>query len=462
MRLRFHFKLDAFFIILLFLFILIQAYLLYSFKKSFFFSSLVGLLITLPLAYLILRSVTRSIQAVSDLANRVASGRLDQGVLAESDDELGRLSKAINEMSLQLQNKIEEISREKDYLQTLLRGIMEGVLVVDARGRILMVNSALRQLLSLPPHVEDRTPLEIIRNAELEKTLRQVLQDGESTTLELILPSPEGKTFEVNVVGISPSPEGKGKEVEGRRGVIAVFHDITRLKELEKVRKDFVANVSHELRTPLTTIKGYAETLLEGALKEEVASQFVQVIKRHSDRLEKIVEDLLILSKIESKEFQLKMESLSVSDLIGDVLDILMELLNKKKISVSLGEIPPTLLVYGDRQYLEQVLINILDNAIKYGHEGGTIMISATERNHREVEISVKDNGIGIPKEDLLRVFERFYRVDKGRSHELGGTGLGLSIVKHIVQAHGGKVWAESQLEVGTTFYFTLPFPLSP
>jgi two-component system phosphate regulon sensor histidine kinase PhoR len=226
---------------------------------------------------------------------------------------------------------------------------------------------------------------------------------------------------------------------------------------LEKIRRDFVANVSHELRTPLTTIKGYAETLLEGALKEEVASQFVQVIKRHSDRLEKIVEDLLVLSKIESKEFQLKMESLSVAELIGDVLDFIKEPLNRKKISVSVGEIPPALSVYGDRQYLEQVLTNILDNATKYGREGGTIAISAAERNQREVEISVKDDGIGIPKEDLLRVFERFYRVDKGRSHELGGTGLGLSIVKHIVQAHGGRVWVESQLGEGSTFYVRLP-----
>jgi two-component system phosphate regulon sensor histidine kinase PhoR len=456
-RLRFGGKLGLFFIFLIFFFLLLQSYLIYSLKKSFLLSSLLSFLIVLPLAYLILKFMTQPIQAVTELANRVASGRLDQGVPFESDDELGRLSKAIDEMSLQLRNKIEEISREKDYLQTLLRGIMEGVLVVDARGRILMVNNALRQLLSLPPHVEDRTPLEIIRNAELERTLRQVLQDGENTTLELTLPSPEGKTFEVNVVGISPSPEGMIKEDEGRRGVIAVFHDITRLKELEKIRRDFVANVSHELRTPLTTIKGYAETLLEGALKEEVASQFVQVIKRHSDRLEKIVEDLLILSKIESKEFQLRRESLSVSDLIEDVLDFIKEPLNKKKMSVFVGELPPTLLVYGDRQYLEQVLINILDNAIKYGHERGRIVISATERDQREVEISVKDDGIGVPKEDLLRVFERFYRVDKGRSRELGGTGLGLSIVKHIVQAHGGRIWVESQLGEGSTFYFTLP-----
>jgi two-component system phosphate regulon sensor histidine kinase PhoR len=456
-RLRFRGKLGLFFVVLILFFLVAQSYLIYSLKKSFLVSSLLSFLMVLPIAYLILKFITRPIQALTDLANRVASGRLDQALPGESDDELGRLANAINEMSLQLQNKIEQISREKDYLQTLLRGIMEGVLVVDARGRILMVNDALRQLLSLPPQVEDRTPLEVIRNAELERTLRQVLQHGENTTLELTLPSPEGKTFEVNVVSISPSPVTTLKEDEGRRGVIAVFHDITRLKELEKIRRDFVANVSHELRTPLTTIKGYAETLLEGALKEEVASQFVQVIKRHSDRLEKIVEDLLVLSRIESKEFQLKMESLSVSDLVGDVLDFIKEPLNKKKISVSVDKLSPPLLVYGDRQYLEQVLINILDNAIKYGHESGRIIISATERDQREVEISVKDDGIGIPKEDLLRVFERFYRVDKGRSHELGGTGLGLSIVKHLVQAHGGRVWAESTPNEGSTFYFTLP-----
>jgi two-component system phosphate regulon sensor histidine kinase PhoR len=230
------------------------------------------------------------------------------------------------------------------------------------------------------------------------------------------------------------------------------------LKELEKVRQDFVANVSHELRTPLTTIKGYAETLLEGALKEEVAFPFVQVIKRQSDRLAKIVEDLLTLSKIESKEFQLKIETFPLSELIEDVLNFIQEAAEKKKITISL-ELPASLTVKADRNYLEQILINLIDNAIKYGGEGGKIIISAIQINQIEIEVSVRDNGIGIPKEDLPRIFERFYRVDKGRSRELGGTGLGLSIVKHLVQAHGGRVRAESQLEEGSTFYFTLSCP---
>jgi two-component system phosphate regulon sensor histidine kinase PhoR len=243
------------------------------------------------------------------------------------------------------------------------------------------------------------------------------------------------------------------------RGAIAVFHDISRLKELERVRQDFVANVSHELRTPLTTIKGYTETLLDGALREEVAPQFLQVIQKHADRLAKIVEDLLTLSQIESKEFQVRNEKINLFEFVGDVFDFIKEAADKKKISISSHVDPSSLTVRADRGHLEQILINLLDNAIKYTHEGGKIRVSVIKRDQGEIEFSIKDDGIGIPKDDLPRIFERFYRVDKGRSQELGGTGLGLSIVKHIVQAHGGRVWVESQPDKGSTFYFTLPTP---
>jgi two-component system phosphate regulon sensor histidine kinase PhoR len=302
--------------------------------------------------------------------------------------------------------------------------------------------------------VADKTPLEIIRNAALESAIERVLQGGKSEAFEMEVPAAGGKTLEVNVVAISSA----SKESDGTvLGAIAVFHDITRLKGLEKIRQDFVANVSHELRTPLTTIKGYAETLLEGAIKEDVAFQFVQVINRHADRLTKIVEDLLTLSKIESREFSLKPERLSISELIGGTLDVVKEEADKKGMSISWSESTPPLFIVGDRKGLEQVLINLLDNAIKYGREGGNIKISVGENPNAEIQVSVRDDGIGIPKEDLPRIFERFYRVDKGRSKELGGTGLGLSIVKHIVQAHGGNVWAESQIGKGSIFYFTLP-----
>jgi two-component system phosphate regulon sensor histidine kinase PhoR len=374
-----------------------------------------------------------------------------------SKDEFRHLAKAMSEMEAQLRNKVEEVSKEKDYLQTILKGTAEGILVVDEKSRIVMINDALRQLFSISTEVVDKTPLEFIRNAELEGAIQEAIRVGKNSSFELIHPSSLTKIFEVNVVGILPSPEEKHKEGYGSKGAIAVFHDISRLKELEKIRQDFVANVSHELRTPLTTIKGYAETLLDGALQEEVAFQFVQVIKRHADRLSKIVEDLLILSKIESKEFQLKIEKIAISELIDDVFGFVKESAYKKKIILSKEEIHPFLYVDADQNYLEQVLINLLDNAIKYGREGGNITLSAIQKNQSEIEIAIRDNGIGIPKEDLPRIFERFYRVDKGRSKELGGTGLGLSIVKHLIQAHGGRVWAESQLDEGSTFYLTLP-----
>ena len=457
MKLRFQWKLMALLVSLLLLFFLLQSYLFYSFEKSFFFSSLLSFFIVAILALVFLKSFTRPIRDLTELLKRLTRNELKKETQVFSKDELSTLTKTINEMIVQLRDKIEEITIEKEYLQAVLKGMAEGVLVVDDRGRIVMINDALRKLFSLSTEVVDKTPLEVIRNSELEGTIQEAIRGEKNSSLELTLPSFLGKTFEVNVVGILPSDEEFHKMGKGIRGAIAVFHDISRLKELEKIRQDFVANVSHELRTPLTTIKGYAETLLEGALKEEVAYQFVQVIKRQSDRLTKIVEDLLALSKIELKEFQLKIETLPFHELAEDVLRYIQEATEKKKISISL-ELPTPLIVKGDRHYLEQILINLIDNAIKYGREGGKITVSAVQRNQSEVEISVIDNGIGIPKEDLPRIFERFYRVDKGRSQELGGTGLGLSIVKHLISAHGGRVWAESQFGEGSTFYFTLPF----
>jgi two-component system phosphate regulon sensor histidine kinase PhoR len=457
MRLQYHWKWVILIFFLLLLLLIIQGYSHTVLKQSLFFSSLISLVVIAPLAYLIARYLSQPIYDLTQKAIQSVSSYFRPESASYLGDDLDKLSKAIDEITIRFRNRIDEVSKERDYLQTLFKGMAEGVLVVDERGRILVANHALRQLLHLPPSVTNRTALEIIRNAQLEEAIRDVIQKEENTSFELNLPLPLGKTFEVNVVRIMPSHEEKEKGPEGVRGAIAVFHDITRLKELERVRQDFVANVSHELRTPLTTIKGYAETLLEGALQEEVATQFVQVIKRHADRLAKIVEDLLTLSKIESKEFQLKSENVLVVGIIDDAIDFVKEMSERKRISIRKNDISPSLSVRADRNYLEQVLINLLDNSIKYGREGGEIFISAIEEGRGEVQISLRDNGTGIPKEDLPRIFERFYRVDRGRSQELGGTGLGLSIVKHLVQAHGGRVWAESQLGEGSTFYFTLP-----
>lgn len=351
---------------------------------------------------------------------------------------------------------VDEISRERDHLQKVLNEMTEGVLVVDERNRIRMVNDALKTLFSLPQEALGKSLLELIRHSELEEATRQTIETGKSYTFELALPFSPQKSFEVNVI---PMASGWRETSEGKKenGAIVVFHDISRLKELERIRQDFVANVSHELRTPLTTIKGYAETLLGGALKEEIAPSFLQVILKHTDRLTKIVEDLLMISKIESRESQLSLEPIPLSEILAETLEVVAENAKKKNIAIITSGLPDSLLVKADRNYVEQILINLLDNAIKYNREGGNIVISATLTPQNDVEIAIQDNGIGIPREDLPRIFERFYRVDKGRSKELGGTGLGLSIVKHLVQAQGGRVWAESQPGEGSTFYFTLP-----
>ena len=454
MNLRFRSKLLAVFLLLIILFASVQGYLLYFSKTSWILASFIGVLISELIAFFFLRVLIRPIRRITELAFQFTPESKTEKVFP--DDELVNLSKAIREMGNQLQKKIDEISQEKEYLQAVLRGMIEGVLVVDEEGRIRMMNEALQDLFALPSDVADKFPLEVIRNAQLESTIRAVLQEGRNSAFEMDVPGVDKKMFEVNVVPIFGAPLGRAGDRKVS-GAIAVFHDITRLKDLERVRQDFVANVSHELRTPLTTINGYVETLIEGAIKEEVAPRFVQIIKRHTDRLTKIVEDLLTLSRIESKEFRLKLEGISLPELIDDVLDFVKEPAMRKGISISRSDFPSPLVIYGDRNHLEQVLTNLLDNAIKYGHEGGRVTVSAIETDQKEVRIAVQDDGMGIPKEDLHRIFERFYRVDKGRSQELGGTGLGLSIVKHIVQAHGGRVWAESIPGKGSTFYFTLP-----
>jgi two-component system phosphate regulon sensor histidine kinase PhoR len=426
---------------------------LYFFMKvSWIWSSLLGLLLVSFFAYLMFKHIAYPIQRMTEVVRGLTADHQIRAIYPY--DELGDLARIIDEMASQLRKKIAEVSEDKEYLQTILKGMMEGVLVVDEKKRIKMMNKALHALLPVSSDVVDKTPLEIIRNAALESAIDRVLQGRKSEAFEMEVPAAGGKALEVNVVAISSGSKDSDGTV---LGVIAVFHDITRLKKLEKIRQDFVANVSHELRTPLTTIKGYAETLLEGALKEDVASQFVQVIKRHTDRLTKIVEDLLTLSKIESREFQLKKEKISITEFIDDVLDFVKEAAQRKRITLSKGEISPFLDVIADRHSLEEVFVNLLDNAIKYTPEKGDVTISAVENTLGEIQFSVKDNGIGIPREDIPRIFERFYRVDKGRSQEMGGTGLGLSIVKHLIQAHGGRVWVESQPGKGSVFYFTLP-----
>lgn len=433
-----------------------QGGLIYYWQKSFWSSLFLSLLAISPLAFLLVAYFIRPINEIITTVKKLIAGQLNSCPKDFGPDKFGIQMREIFDVFVEQRKQIAKITKEKNYLEAVLNGIGEGVLVADAAGRILRINEALRQLLSVPVNVQAQIPLEIIRYVELEEAIKITIQDGRKRSFEFTPPLSQ-KTFRVNVAKFYPSwADGKGGP-EPIEGVIAIFHDITRLKELERIRQDFVANVSHELRTPLTTIKGYVETLLDGAIKEEVAEQFVQVIKKHTDRLIKIAEDLLTLSKVESKEFQLQKEEILLTDFIEEMLAFIKGIAEKKKISFSTQGISPSLVVFADRRYLEIVFLNLLDNAIKYSPEGGQIKISTKVQNEEFAQIAITDEGIGIPPADLPRIFERFYRVEKGRSKEYEGTGLGLAIVKHIIQAHQGKVWAESELGKGSVFHFTLP-----
>jgi two-component system, OmpR family, phosphate regulon sensor histidine kinase PhoR len=332
--------------------------------------------------------------------------------------------------------------------EALFNSMIEGVLVLDEQGRIRLANRAFAQLFEGQQDLRGKTLIEAFRSHEVSELVERLGGQGSVLDYEMRLPGLEERWLQVNATSIG-SQGGKPS------GTIVVFHDLTRLKQLERTREEFVANVSHELRTPLSMIKGYVETLLDGAQKDpEVAEKFLRTVDRNARRLDALIQDLLAISELESGRVKLNLGAVRLEDVAERVLTDLKSRAAAR--SVSLVNEARGLVVTADDGRLQQVLTNLVDNAIKYGRMGGTVVVGGRDLDRAKVEVSVKDDGPGIPPEALERVFERFYRVDKGRSRDQGGTGLGLSIVKHIVQGHGGVVWAESELGKGTTFLFTL------
>ena len=366
------------------------------------------------------------------------------------DGELAALATGLNTMAAQLESRLRELNAEKAELHATLANMTEGVLVVDATGTIRLANRALQRQLNVPAIITGRSVLEVFRNSALQDVVAQALAEDQVTARELTFPGPSERVFEVNATRLR-GPAGQPT------GAVIVLHDITRIETLENMRKDFVANVSHELRTPLSIIKGYVETLLEEPRPDaDTADSFLRTIQRHSSRLESLIGDLLTISALESPAKQLSLTSVALRSLAEGARDELGPQAAAKKTRLDV-EIPSDFpVVPGDPSRLHQVFLNLLDNAVKYTPPGSRVTVTATE-TPAELIVCVADNGPGIPAEHLDRIFERFYRVDKARSRDVGGTGLGLSIVKHIVQAHRGRVWAESEPDKGSRFYFTLP-----
>jgi two-component system phosphate regulon sensor histidine kinase PhoR len=360
--------------------------------------------------------------------------------IAEMEEKLRRLEET-NQQNL---------SSAQEQQQALLNSIVEGVLVVDRKSRIQSVNQSLERLFGFTVDVRGQTIMEAFRMHELADLEGRLLKEGTVVGWELDLHELEPRRLEVNAASFL---DQKGE----RQGTIFVFHDLTRLKQLENTRQEFVANVSHELRTPLSLIKGFVETLLDGAKDNpEVATRFLQTIEKHTDRLTYLIEDLLTISQLESGQAVLNLQSVDLRAGADRVLEDLQARAREKQVTLE-NQLPSELYARADADRLEQVLFNLVDNAIKYGRSQGHVAVGGSPVAENQVEVWVRDDGPGIPGEAKERVFERFYRVDRARSRESGGTGLGLAIVKHIVQSHGGEVRLTSELGQGATFFFTLP-----
>lgn len=333
--------------------------------------------------------------------------------------------------------------------QAVFNSMVEGVLVLDEAGKVQLINQSLQRLFSLGGEVRGQSLMETFRLPELAELVKGLRTERSVQSYTLELPGVEERWVEVNAAAVADRDGAL-------RGTVLVFHDLTRIKQLERTRQEFVANVSHELRTPLSLIKGFVETLLDGAKNEpEKATRFLQTIEKHTDRLTFLIEDLLTISRLESGQIVMNLHPVDLREETQRAVEDLVQRAAEKEVTLE-NTVPLDLRARADADRLQQVLTNLVENAIKYGRKGGRVIIGGTSLGEGRVEMWVQDDGPGIPAESRERVFERFYRVDRARSRETGGTGLGLSIVKHIVQAHGGEVWLKSEVGEGTTFHFTL------
>lgn len=409
-------------------------------------ATLLALMVTGMLGYLLSKTITGPIQEVTRNAALLAQGNFDHKIKVRSDDEIGKLTGMFNFLTTRLKETLEEISDEKEKMEAILINMADGVIALNSKGEVIHINPAARRLLFInhDPTGQDFKPvLRDLFKINLEEFLgedvisREISVKNKDTVMKSII-----------------APLKRESRIIG---VILVLQDITRQANLENMRKEFVANVSHELRTPLTTIKSYAETLLDGAMDEPaIARQFIGVINNEAERMTRLVNDLLELSRLDNKEMRWNKRIISPSAVLKDVISKMMVNINKKHLALDTNISDGSQDIFADRDKIEQVFQNILSNAIKYTPEGGRIFISQDNTGDM-VRTVFGDTGIGIPKEDQPRLFERFYRVDKTRSRELGGTGLGLSIAKEIVEAHNGSIAIESELGMGTRVTILLP-----
>jgi two-component system phosphate regulon sensor histidine kinase PhoR len=415
-------------------------------------SFLIILVSSVAVAFFFSRKLTTPIRDMEHFTERLRRGETPGTLMIRSSDEIGQLAENINYMVDELQKRIAALQEEKAKVEAAFSSALDGVLILDPQGRIETVNRGMWAMTGERYRdLVGKTPLEAFRNLGLQKALDQYRSSGMPVSQEMELGEGEPVMLDVSITPVRGVDAAEGK-------TMLVFHDLTRLKKLERMRVDFVANVTHEIKTPLTAIMGFVETLQEGAIEDrETAKKFLSTIARHAERLNRLVDDLLTISNTELGEIHFSFESVALSGIAQSVLHMIQQKAEEKKIEIA-SAIPEGLpLIRADRDRLSQVLINVLDNAVKFTPEGGRVTLAASPAAGQEVVVRIIDTGIGVPKDEISRLGERFYRVDKTRSRELGGTGLGLSIVKHLMAAHKGRMEIESQLGRGTSVSLYLP-----
>jgi len=400
------------------------------------------------IAFVVLRKWIAPWRQVEDVITQIGRGERPRTFLMEGSAPAQRIGFQLEKIVGDLEQRQKQIAKRESGMQTIFSAMQDALLVVDSNRRVILTNQTFRKLFDAP-EISLATPLlEIVRDPTLDRLLTDAFRGDGPVRCELTL---DGSQIELHAVATK-------NEAGGITGALVLFHDITELKKMDQVRRDFVANVSHELRTPLSILRGYIETLLDNPkTPPEELTRILRVMERHSDRLELLVEDLLTLARLESANPNLQMEKVDLSSFLPEMVRDWEKKVTSKQLNIIVDlptGLPP---IFADRTRLQEALYNLLDNAVKYSREHGEIRLSVRQRDG-EIELAVSDDGIGIATEDLPRIFERFYRADKARSADkVRGTGLGLAIVKHIAQLHGGRVEAESELEKGTTIRVVLP-----
>jgi two-component system phosphate regulon sensor histidine kinase PhoR len=420
-----------------------------AFRRRLWLASFFILLIAGGISLLFSRSFTGRVERLKDFSRRVAEGDFRPLPRDGSGDAVEALGISLNRTAARLDRTIQTLTEERNLSSAILGSMVEGVAVVNGSERLVFANPGFAEILGLDvPPTSGSALVEIVRQTELLEAVRQVLGGEPRVQSEIVTGTLRQHYFAITVAAVRAGDT---------TGAVVVLHDITELRKLERVRRDFVANVSHEFRTPLTAIQGFAETLLAGALDDpQNRTRFLEIILEHSRRLARLTEDLLVLSKMDAERLELEIRRLSVAQLIESCLETAQRRAVEKDLRISVNMPPGLPDIAGDRRRLAEVLQNLLDNAIQYTLPGGQIIVSA-ENAVDEVILTVTDTGIGIPKADQSRIFERFYRVDAARSREAGGTGLGLAIAKHLVEVHGGRLWVESEIGQGSQFHFSVP-----